>query len=155
MHSYKPEGNRVEEPEDTDWPDVAHMLGSLVSAGQQVHMPPWLVDHCLKPHAASGASSPTQRQADSSASTSASSSTSTSSSTSSGSSNARTQITAKFKDWTDQLIPVSGTGEEKEDMKATVNAVVAVLQNICKNQTWSVEVLPVGSSRKKTSLRGS
>jgi tRNA nucleotidyltransferase (CCA-adding enzyme) len=65
---------------------------------------------------------------------------------------ATAQISQGLKEWTSQLNP---TKDEQKDMKATMQAVSSVLQAICKNKTWTVQVLPVGSNKKKTSLRGS
>lgn len=139
LQSYKPDSKQCQATVDAGWPNVAQRLSSLVPSGvQQVHMPEWLVAWCLKP-ATPGST------AHSSTGTSTDTSTRTAS-------NNSAQISLGFAEWTSQLRP---TKREQQGMKATVSEVCTALQDICKTQTWSVQVLPVGSCKKKTSLRGS
>lgn len=175
-YDVKPKAKVVQATKDADWPDVALRLGSLVACcadGQPlhpVHMPDWLVDWCLQQGSTAGPPTgvastasaapahgrhPSTNSPSSSGSSSSSTSTSSDGSTSgsrSSSITARAAISNGFKRWTEQLCPDKA---EKAYLHATVTAVCEALQDICKGQPWTVQVLPAGSHKKKTSLRGS
>lgn len=58
----------------------------------------------------------------------------------------------KFMEEASKMYP---TEEENRHVSATVAAVQRVVQQGCTSKAWSVaSLLPVGSSQKKTSLRG-
>lgn len=177
LQSYEPDGKLPTEPKDIDWPDIAHKLQQPLPAGQQLNVPEWVVLPQPATAASTASASPgvvTNISSDSTSTDStgtdstSSTSTGTDSTSTSTSTNLSTrhsawsgrslsysataQISQGLKEWTSQLNP---TKDEQKDMKATMQAVSSVLQAICKNKTWTVQVLPVGSNKKKTSLRGS